>query len=215
MNLSNFVAYVKQAWKNKPDTSSPLSAERLTHQEEGIKGNSDAIQELAAAVVSQIVNNPDKIASMAALYAVNQKVTTLDGKVGDTAQLPSGTADVASAIAQLYSNFGSINNKFCSSLDYIDAAYQRVRDINNSSASTKILNDLTYMIQTQKIYSGGFGFANINYSDKPTGASNWGYIEFFKHADNYVTVKYYQDGNAKVYIGQFILGESNWKIVWS
>ena len=108
MNLSNFVAYVKQAWKNKPDTSTPLSAERLTHQEEGIKGNSDAIQELAAAVVSQIVNNPDKIASMAALYAVNQKVTTLDGKVGDTAQLPSGTADVASAVAQLYSNLNNM-----------------------------------------------------------------------------------------------------------
>ncbi len=60
MNLSNFVAYVKQAWKNKPDTSTPLSAERLTHLEEGIKGNNGAIQELAAAVVSQIVNNPDK-----------------------------------------------------------------------------------------------------------------------------------------------------------
>ena len=112
MNLSNFVAYVKQAWKNKPDTSTPLSAERLTHQEEGIKGNSDAIQELAAAVVSQIVNNPDKIASMAALYAVNQKVTTLDGKVGDTAQLPSGTADVASAIAQLYSNLKYLNGGY-------------------------------------------------------------------------------------------------------
>ena len=112
MNLSNFVAYVKQAWKNKPDTSTPLSAERLTHQEEGIKGNSDAIQELAAAVVSQIVNNPDKIASMAALYAVNQKVTTLDGKVGDTAQLPSGTADVASAVAQLYSNLKYLNGGY-------------------------------------------------------------------------------------------------------
>ena len=112
MNLSNFVAYVKQAWKNKPDTSTPLSAERLTHQEEGIQGNSDAIQELAAAVVSQIVNNPDKIASMAALYAVNQKVTTLDGKVGDTAQLPSGTADVASAIAQLYSNLKYLNGGY-------------------------------------------------------------------------------------------------------
>ena len=112
MNLSNFVAYVKQAWKNKPDTSTPLSAERLTHLEEGIKGNSDAIQELAAAVVSQIVNNPDKIASMAALYAVNQKVTTLDGKVGDTAQLPSGTADVASAIAQLYSNLKYLNGGY-------------------------------------------------------------------------------------------------------
>ena len=112
MNLSNFVAYVKQAWKNKPDTSTPLSAERLTHQEEGIKGNSDAIQELAAAVVSQIVNNPDKIASMAALYAVNQKVTTLDGKVGDTAKLPSGTADVASAVAQLYSNLKYLNGGY-------------------------------------------------------------------------------------------------------
>ena len=97
MNLSNFVAYVKQAWKNKPDTSTPLSAERLTHLEEGIKGNSDAIQELAAAVVSQIVNDPNKIASMAALYAANQKI-------GDTSKLPAGTTDVASAIAQLYSN---------------------------------------------------------------------------------------------------------------
>ena len=117
MNLSNFVAYVKQAWKNKPDTSTPLSAERLTHQEEGIKGNSDAIQELAAAVVSQIVNNPDKIASMAALYAVNQKVTTLDGKVGDTAQLPSGTADVASAVAQLYSNLARIGKVYWSNVE--------------------------------------------------------------------------------------------------
>ena len=41
MKLSSFTAYVKQLWKNKPDTSTPLSAERLTHMEEGIKGNSD------------------------------------------------------------------------------------------------------------------------------------------------------------------------------
>ena len=104
MTLSNFVAYVKQLWKNKPDTSTPLSAERLTHLEEGIKGNSDAIQELAAAVVSQIVNNPDKIASMAALYAVDQKVAGLDEKIGDTSKLPAGTTDAVGAIAQLYSN---------------------------------------------------------------------------------------------------------------
>lgn len=103
MNLSNFVAYVKQTWKNKPDTSTPLSAERLTHQEDGIKANSDAIQELAAAVVSQIVNNPDKIASMAALYAVDQKVAGLDGKIGDTSKLPAGTTDAVGAITQLYS----------------------------------------------------------------------------------------------------------------
>lgn len=161
----------------------------------GEKGNIVTAQSLVDALADKVIN-------------------TVMAKIG-TAALTGGMTDLSSGLNKLNSDLGSINNKFCSSLDYIDAAYQRVRDINNNSASTKILNDLTYMIQTQKIYSGGFGFANINYSDKPTGASNWGYIEFFKHADNYVTVKYYQDGNAKVYIGQFILGESNWKIVWS
>ena len=34
MTLNSFVAYVKQFWKNKPDASTPLSAERLTHMEE-------------------------------------------------------------------------------------------------------------------------------------------------------------------------------------
>lgn len=106
MTLSNFVAYVTQKWKNKPDTSTPLSAERLAHMEEGIKGNSDAIEEIAAAVVSQIINDPDKIASMAAVYAVNQKVATLDGKVGDTAQLPAGSTDTVGAITKLYSDLG-------------------------------------------------------------------------------------------------------------
>ena len=78
MIISNFIAYAKQAWKNKPDTSTPLSAARLTHLEEGIKSNSDAIEKIAAAVVSQIVNDPNKIASMASLYGVNQTVAQLN-----------------------------------------------------------------------------------------------------------------------------------------
>ena len=78
MTISGFVAYVKQVWKNKPDTSSPLSAERLNTIEGGIKGNSDAIEAIAAAVVNQIVNDPNKIASMAALYSVNSQVTQLN-----------------------------------------------------------------------------------------------------------------------------------------
>lgn len=83
MIISNFIAYAKQAWKNKPDTSTPLSAARLTHLEEGIKSNSDAIEKIAAAVVSQIVNDPNKIASMASLYSVNQTVAQLNSDLGD------------------------------------------------------------------------------------------------------------------------------------
>lgn len=105
MTISGFAAYVKQLWKNKPDTSTPLSAERLLHIEEGIKGNSDAIEANAAAVVSQIVNDPDKIASMAALYALSQKI-------GDTSKLPSGAADVVAAITQQNSNLDTTDKNF-------------------------------------------------------------------------------------------------------
>ena len=106
MKLSSFTAYVKQLWKNKPDTSTPLSAERLTHMEEGIKGNKKKEKlhgvcfSFAAAVVSQIVNDPDKIASMAALYSVNQKI-------GDVSKLPDSAADVVTAIAKQNSNLDS------------------------------------------------------------------------------------------------------------
>ena len=107
MTISNFVAYVKQVWKNKPDTSTPLSAPRLLHMEDGIKMTSDAIEKIAEAVVSQIVNDPDKIASMAALYAVDQKI-------GNVANLPNGAADVVTAIAQQNSNLTSIDSRFMS-----------------------------------------------------------------------------------------------------
>ena len=100
MTLNSFVAYVKQFWKNKPDASTPLSAESLTHMEEGIKGNSNAIETIAAAVVNQIVNDPDKIASMAALYSVNQKI-------GDVSKLPDSAVDVVTAIAKQNSNLDS------------------------------------------------------------------------------------------------------------
>lgn len=48
--LSNFTKYVKQIWKNKPDTSSPLNATRLNHIEDGIENNSNAISELDTSV---------------------------------------------------------------------------------------------------------------------------------------------------------------------
>lgn len=92
MTIKDFVAYVKQAWYNKPNTSTPVEASRLLHIEDGIKGNSDAIEKIAAAVVSQIVNDPDKIASMAALFSVNQNLTKLNSDFttlkNDTPYLP-------------------------------------------------------------------------------------------------------------------------------
>lgn len=48
--ISEFVEYVKQAWKNKPNVSSPLNADRLNHMEDGIENNSKKIKETVTAV---------------------------------------------------------------------------------------------------------------------------------------------------------------------
>lgn len=58
--LSNFTKYVKQIWKNKPDTSSPLNATRLNHIEDGIENNSNAISELDTSVTELTENKASK-----------------------------------------------------------------------------------------------------------------------------------------------------------
>lgn len=85
MTLAKFVEYIKihLTWKDKPDKSTPILGEHIMTIESGIKANNEAIQELAAAVLTQIVNNPNKIASMAALFSVNDKVDSVISDLGD------------------------------------------------------------------------------------------------------------------------------------
>lgn len=83
MTISGFIAYAIQTWKNKPDTSTPLSAARLAHIEAGIKANSDAITKLAAAVINQQANDVNKIPSSALMYSVNEKVDSAISDLGD------------------------------------------------------------------------------------------------------------------------------------
>lgn len=97
--LSDFVKYVKQYWHDRPDKSTPLNADRLNHIENGIASNSEAINQIANAVVSNIVNDPEKIASMAAVYALQEKL--------GTGELPSDAPNAISAINTLYSNLPS------------------------------------------------------------------------------------------------------------
>lgn len=71
----------------------------MNHIENGIGSNSEAINQIANAVVSNIVNDPDKIASIAAVYALQEKL--------GTGELPSDASDAISAINTLYSNLDS------------------------------------------------------------------------------------------------------------
>lgn len=75
----NVDTYTGHTWV---DNSTPdLEAEVLNEIEEGIRKNNTAIKAVLNALVSQITNDPDKFASMAALYAVNQNLGTLSTTV--------------------------------------------------------------------------------------------------------------------------------------
>lgn len=110
MTIDNFTEYAKQDWKNKPDTSTPVSAERLLHMEDGIKNVSDAIKAIADAVYDEILNDPNKIASLAALYSLKQEV---DKKVATPATAVVGQIlEVAEVDANgVPTKFKAVDNK--------------------------------------------------------------------------------------------------------
>lgn len=49
MNIPEFIEYAKQNWFNKPSKTTPITAERLNHIEEGIATNNKLLKELIEA----------------------------------------------------------------------------------------------------------------------------------------------------------------------
>ena len=79
--ISEFVEYVKQAWKNKPNVSSPLNADRMNHMEAGIENNSKKIKETVTAVNELTENMVPDMSKMAPIITsskdVNNKAYTI------------------------------------------------------------------------------------------------------------------------------------------
>lgn len=70
----NFTEYIQQTWKNKPDTSTPLSAERLNHMERGLKEESNAIKALVDNV-NELLGKNKAFTSVSVYGAVGDGVT--------------------------------------------------------------------------------------------------------------------------------------------
>ncbi len=84
MTLDGFKEYSRQTWKNSPDTTTPINANRLNHIEEGIQGNSDSLKGVIDSVSDEIENDSNKIASSAALYGLDsRKADTVDTMTWD------------------------------------------------------------------------------------------------------------------------------------
>lgn len=73
----NFIEYVKQIWKNGPSGSTPWSAARLNHIEDGIKNNNSMISELNSN-----------------LYAINDTLNNVRLQI----QVPNPTGKIENAI---------------------------------------------------------------------------------------------------------------------
>lgn len=167
MTISGFVEYVKQIWKNKPDRTTPITAATLTHMEDGIKGNSDAINEIAQAVVDNIVNDPQKIASMASLYAVNESVkkNALDIK--------------------------DVNNNLSNSLQYVHTAKNPFdfNDVNTPAGFHRVNDSDSFKNPPLEIQNN----ANINYGNifvcKSNENSDTLSMTFYPYDQNTIFIK--------------------------
>lgn len=185
MTIKDFVAYVKQAWYNKPNTSTPVEASRLLHIENGIKGNSDAIEKIAAAVVSQIVNDPNKIASMAALFSVNQNLTKLNS---DFTNLGSSNFTIIKDIPELKLSVSEkrytriIKNAKGTGIDYGTV----ISDFSDGIETKLNIQQKNATINGQKI---------VKATDFGDGIINFDSIGFTQDTDGKFKLHFYKDGS--------------------
>lgn len=108
-----------------------------------------------------------------------------------------------------------LNSKMPTDLTYITSVMPRIKDIIGiEGQSYQLLSDVAYAISVKGIKSGGFGFNNQLYSDRPVNTSNWGYVEYFQHADNYVTVKLYPESSLDIFIRRFTINTMTWNTDW-
>ena len=108
-----------------------------------------------------------------------------------------------------------LNSKFPEDKSYISAVIPRVKDITSGADQPNLRSDVAFMIQTKGIKSGEYGFSSTQYIDLPASAPKWGYVKYFQHADNYVTVMVFSDGLTDgILINQFILGQNKWNTTW-
>lgn len=138
--------------------------------------------------------------------ATEAGVSALDAAMGKTLQ---------DQITNNKNDITQLNSKFPADESYFTAVIPRVKDVKSSADQPTLRMDVEYMIQTKGIKSGEYGFSDTQYIDLPTGYSQWGYIKYFQHADNYVTVMVFPDGlSGDVLIRQFILGRGQWETGW-
>ncbi len=145
---------------------------------------------------------------------IDEKITKLNSDLQDQiATSNSNLSNVSSNLISVSNSLNTLKSKAPSDLGYIESFYVRYAEQANRS-NVRIIDDVSYIVNDRGIKIGSYGFARVTYSDGPSGIGDYGYVEFFKHADGYVTVKLYPENVDYFYIGRFILGQTTWSSPW-
>lgn len=138
--------------------------------------------------------------------ATEAGVAALDAAMGKTLQ---------DQITNNKNDITELNSKFPGDKSYFTAVIPRVKDITSGAGQPNLRADVEFMIQTKGIKSGEYGFSSTQYIDLPASSPKWGYVKYFQHADNYVTVIVFPDGlTSGILLNQFILGKNQWNTTW-
>ena len=138
--------------------------------------------------------------------ATEAGVAALDAVMGKTLQ---------EQITNNKNDITELNSKFPDDRSYFTAVIPRVKDITSGADQPNLRADVEFMIQTKGIKSGEYGFSSTQYTDLPASAPGWGYVKYFQHADNYVTVMVFPDGlTGGILLNQFIIGQNKWNTTW-
>ena len=106
--LSDFTKYIKQIWKDKPDTSSPINAIRLNHIEDGIYNNSEAVSQLDT-TVSELTEN---MTTVKGTLSLQKRYTTQGQYIDIPLEITLTTAGRSYLIADIVGQNGSGNKIF-------------------------------------------------------------------------------------------------------
>lgn len=101
MNIPEFIEYAKQNWFNKPSKTTPITAERLNHIEEGIATNNKLLKELIEATTQL---NSDKVTLQTGSYGSSVPDSVKIEKAGVYLVYACGIAGSDSAYIHLYRN---------------------------------------------------------------------------------------------------------------
>ena len=96
-------------------------------------------------------------------------------------------------------------------MSYVVSIVPKMPDVKDKT-DTSLSSAISWYINDKGIKSGSFGYSNVIYNDSPDPQNmKWGNVEFFKHADDYVTVLLYSEYQINPYIRRLDSKSGQWK----